>query len=94
MLEHIPKEKAKELLISLKTKKFRKLIITLPNADFNQFYKLNGEFRHEDHCWEPTFKEAVDFITDVFKEKIKLIKAIGDKINNISVTTMFIIESD
>lgn len=51
MLEHIPKEDAINILAEIKSYNFRKLIITLPNKDFNQFYKLGKEFRHDDHCW-------------------------------------------
>jgi hypothetical protein len=93
MLEHVPKEKAIEFLQNIKEKQFRKLVITLPNQDFNKFYKLEDEFRHDDHYWEPTYEESVDMIKSIFNDKLKEIKKIGDKIDNISVSTLFVIEN-
>ena len=76
----------------IKEKTFRKLVITLPNKDFNQFYKLGEEFRHLDHCWEPTYEESVDMMSKIFNNSVREIKKIGDRINDISVSTLFVIE--
>jgi len=92
MLEHVPKEKAIQFLEGIKEKAFRKLVITLPNKDFNQFYKLGEEFRHDDHCWEPTYQESVDMMSFIFNDKLKEVKKIGDRINDISVSTLFVVE--
>lgn len=92
MLEHVPKEQAINFLKGINNQSFRKLVITLPNKDFNQFYKLGEEFRHADHCWEPTYTEAVEMMTAIFSEKLKEVKKIGDRINDISVSTLFVIE--
>ena len=94
MLEHVPKNTAIEFLTGIKDKSFRKLLITLPNKDFNQFYKLGEEFRHDDHCWEPSFEESVIMMNDIFGKDVKLIKQIGDKINETSVSTLFVIEKN
>lgn len=92
MLEHVPKEQAIIFLEKIEKKLFRKLVITLPNKDFNQYYKLGEQFRHNDHCWEPTYEESVIMMKSIFKENIKEIKKIGDTINDISVSTLFVIE--
>ena len=92
MLEHIPKDDAINVLKELNKQSFRKLVITLPNKDFNQFYKLGEEFRHDDHCWEPTYDESVDMMKNIFNESLKMVKKIGDQINDISVSTLFVIE--
>lgn len=92
MLEHVPKEQAIKFLEEIKEKTFRKLVITLPNKDFNQFYKLGEEFRHLDHCWEPTYEESVDMMSKIFNDSVREIKKIGDRINDISVSTLFVIE--
>lgn len=94
MLEHVPKSKAIEFLQDINQKQFRKLVITLPNKDFNQFYKLGEQFRHDDHCWEPSYNEALDMIQSIFNDKLKLVKKIGDRINDISVSTLFVIENN
>lgn len=92
MLEHVPKDKAIKFLEEIKNKLFRRLVITLPNRDFNQFYKLEKDFRHDDHLWEPTYQEAVDMMNSIFTNKIKEIKKVGDRISDISVSTLFVIE--
>lgn len=93
MLEHMPKDQAKEILNGLKTTPFRRMILTVPNGEFNQFYKLDGQFRHEDHYWEPTYNETVEFIESVFgKNNPNVeIKPIGDGVNGIHISTLIII---
>lgn len=94
MLEHMPKDDAKVILENIRTVEFRRLIITVPNSDFNQYYKLEGAFRHDDHYWEPTYEETVEWINSIFNsEKFDVvIKKIGDGINGNHVSTMVIIE--
>lgn len=92
MLEHVPKVQAIDFLNGIKEKSFRKLVITLPNRDFNQYYKLGEEFRHADHCWEPSYEESVDMMKEIFTDSLKEVKKIGDRINDISVSTLFVIE--
>lgn len=95
MLEHIPKDEALAVLRALVTTDFRRMIITLPNHAFNQFYKLEHEFRHDDHCWEPDYDEAVEFIhqatQDVTTLKVNVVP-VGDGIKGIHVSTMVVID--
>jgi small RNA 2'-O-methyltransferase len=97
MLEHIPQAQALSILKLLVKQKFRRMIITLPNHEFNQFYKLEHEFRHDDHCWEPDYQQTVDFIhlatADVSDIKVQ-ITPVGDGINNIHVSTMIVIDKE
>lgn len=67
--------------------KFNQFIITVPNAEFNQFYGLEG-FRHDDHIFEPTWEEAEKMVSEYNFEMFK----VGDKVNSISVTTGIIIK--
>ena len=93
MLEHMPKEKALEVLREISKKQWRRLIITLPNKSFNKNYQMNQEFRHDDHYWEPSYEDAVNFIEFVFKEKYDIIcNRIGDTVDSESVSTLFVIE--
>lgn len=94
MLEHVPKVKAIEFLQGINQKPFRKLVVTLPNKDFNQFYKLGEDFRHNDHCWEPSYQEALDMMQSIFNDKLKVVKKIGDRINDTSVSTLFVVENN
>jgi hypothetical protein len=96
MLEHMPKDQAVKILQSLKDTPFRRLIITVPNGEFNQFYKLDGAFRHDDHYWEPTYLETVEFIENIFgvgNPNVE-IKPIGDGINGIHVSTLIVIDKN
>ena len=43
---------------------------------------------------EPTYDESVKMIKDIFNEELKVVKKIGDQINDISVSTLFVIEKD
>lgn len=94
MLEHMPKEQAGELVIKLSQLPFRKLIMTVPNKDFNQFYKLETEFRHDDHHWEPTYQETIEWFKQLLPndERFKIIP-IGDAVNNIHVSTLIVLEN-
>jgi hypothetical protein len=68
VLEHIEKDEALKLLQALRQVEVNKLIITVPNKDFNEFYGMaETEFRHDDHKWEPTYDEWVKFLGDAAK---------------------------
>jgi hypothetical protein len=66
---------------------FEYFIITTPNADFNQFYELDG-FRHDDHKWEM----GKDAFQQWFSNVIKGVGVntefvdIGDAVNGIHTT--------
>ncbi|MFD0682770.1 MULTISPECIES: class I SAM-dependent methyltransferase [unclassified Paenibacillus] len=52
VIEHMSEGAAAELIHQICSGvDFENFIITTPNADFNQYYELEG-FRHEDHKWE------------------------------------------
>lgn len=95
MLEHMPKDQAAELLASLKDTSFRRMILTVPNGEFNQYYKLDGQFRHDDHYWEPSYQETVDFIENIFGKNNPHveIKPIGDGINGVHVSTLIVVNN-
>lgn len=95
MLEHMEKPVATELLIKVSNSPFRRLIVTVPNKDFNQFYKMKKEFRHDDHFWEPTFTETEEWIQNIFDNSNFniIIKPIGDGIDGIHVSTLIVIDT-
>lgn len=59
-----------------------RVILTTPNASFNQFYPGDG-FRHDDHKFEWTKEQFNEWLSTNFKEYA--IHDIGDKVNNIPV---------
>jgi hypothetical protein len=62
----MPKADAAQLLLTIRANGFRSLVVTVPNATFNQHYLLEDRFRHEDHHWEPTMSEFSAFLDGIF----------------------------
>jgi small RNA 2'-O-methyltransferase len=99
VLEHNTLKEAKALLVDvLHFSQVKRVICTVPNKDFNQYYLLNTEFRHEDHKWEPTDVEVTRLLTEVCSKAGCLVSYrqmnIGDRIKEISPTIGFIIEKE
>lgn len=88
IIEHNPMDEAKELIRKALSYNFNKLIITTPNADFNQFYNMETEFRHDDHDFEPNRQEFLDMITECTEGKDINIEffQLGDSLNGIQPT--------
>ena len=68
VIEHMSKEEALILIDNAKRVNFSKLIITTPNFEFNQFYIMDGKFRHDDHKWEATPGEFREIIMGIYPE--------------------------
>lgn len=88
VIEHNPIRDAKELIQKALSYNFNKLIITTPNAEFNQFYNMETEFRHDDHDFEPTRQEFLDLIAECAEDKNINIEffQLGDSLNSIQPT--------
>lgn len=57
VLEHIAYDESLNIIDKVVSLNPNCFLITLPNHDFNEFYGYKpGEFRHDDHLWEPTVK--------------------------------------
>lgn len=84
VLEHMSLEEAKQMLASIFTKgNCERVIITVPNYEFNTFYAGEGtdkpNFRHEDHQWEATPILIQDLLS--FTELAKhCLVSLGDEI--------------
>lgn len=83
VIEHSPEEESIKLVKGLLERKFNKLIITVPNRDFNVNYGLTeGEFRHDDHDWEPNQEEFHAFVEYCVNGKFDIeFGNIGDCVN-------------
>jgi small RNA 2'-O-methyltransferase len=90
VLEHIPLEDAKKLVIAVLNTGYNKIVITVPNKDFNIHYKLDGEFRHDDHKWEMGYQEFIDWLWDITRKYPIGVTAmgIGDAVNGVSTSTL------
>lgn len=92
VIEHNSLEDATGLIQKALTYNFNKIIITTPNAEFNQFYNMETEFRHDDHCFEPTRQEFEELIEDCIlkmedphRYKVEFFQ-LGDSLNGIQPT--------
>jgi len=77
----------------IKRVNFETLVITTPNADFNQFYEVSG-FRHDDHQWELGKVDFEAWIQGVFAHypvEFSFV-AIGDSVNKITTTQGVIVK--
>lgn len=94
VIEHMSMDEAKSLIHQIfKHLDFDQLIITTPNADFNQFYELEG-YRHDDHHWEMGQQEFQTWMTALMEEAgvQGQFVSIGDSVNEISTTQGVIIQ--
>jgi len=94
VIEHMPKDESKRLIETvLMSINFNTFIITVPNKDFNIFYELGDEMRHDDHDWEPTFDEFKNFIANFNNDGLSFeFIEIGDTIDGISTSIGCIIK--
>lgn len=92
VIEHNPVEDAKELIKKALSFSFEHLIITTPSCEFNQFYIMDTEFRHDDHDFELTQQEFKELIEDCIlstenaSEYIVEYHQIGDNLNGVTPT--------
>jgi hypothetical protein len=96
VIEHNTLEEAKELIVKALSYKFNKLIITTPNVEFNPFYSMENEFRHEDHLFELTRDEFRSLITSCAQGSNMNIEYfyLGDSLNEIQPTQGCIITNE
>ncbi|MDR2679936.1 MAG: class I SAM-dependent methyltransferase [Tannerella sp.] len=85
VIEHNSMEEAKELIARALSYNFNKLVITTPNVEFNPFYSMESELRHEDHCFELTRDEFKSLITSCIEGKNVNVEYfyLGDSLNGI-----------
>ncbi|QES90707.1 methyltransferase domain-containing protein [Rhizosphaericola mali] len=96
VIEHNTPEDALALVKKALTFNFEKIVISTPNADFNQFYFDNG-FRHSDHHFEFTQTEFKDFIASCTAFRLDLdirFDQVGDELNGLKPTQIVVIEKN
>lgn len=85
VLEHIPLIYSKSILSMIVDKKPKRITMTLPNHSFNKMYDLaEGEFRHDDHYWEPTHEELQKLLSTVwsFDDYDVTVEYLGDSLKS------------
>lgn len=94
VIEHMEHAQAVELLKALSVKNFEKLVISVPNKDFNKHYLLEeNQIRHWDHKWEPTELEFKELIKSVFTDSSLKIKfyGLGDAVGSTYASSLAVI---
>lgn len=103
VIEHMPLDEAESLLkYVLGNFNASTIIITTPNADFNQFYLLeddvNNGFRHDDHDWEMNKNDFVEWMNNLLTVELSNrlfdweFVDIGDRVNGISTSQAVVIK--
>ena len=102
VIEHMPVEDAKKLLIDIiNIDNVRRIIITTPDVRFNKNYFISEDrngMRHDDHDWEPNKDEFINFITDSLNGSDKFGDtsydwfAIGDNVDGVTPTQGCVID--
>lgn len=91
VLEHNEYNDAQALVKKVKSSiKHNKFILTLPNAEFNQFYGIEG-FRHDDHKWEASMDDVNNLMPKGTNYEVH---NVGDVVDNIPVSYGIIIEGN
>lgn len=87
-LEHLEIEKAKILLKAIIEVKPNRIVITVPNREFNKNFNFDeSDFRHPDHKWEPNKDELIKFLGDAGVPKSSYtIEDVGNKVNGQPIT--------
>ncbi|MBO9595389.1 MAG: hypothetical protein J7599_20980 [Niabella sp.] len=94
VIEHNPPEVSAILIKKALSFDFNKIIISTPNAVFNQFYFESG-FRHEDHHFEFTGEEFRLFIESCTENSNDIqitYTQVGDELNGVCPTQLAIIK--
>lgn len=91
VIEHIDMADAEALLSSLAAINFRRLVITVPNREFNIHYLVDG-FRHDDHKWEPTASEFEALICRHFADRRVIVEGLGDSVDNVHASLIAIVD--
>ena len=96
VLEHNELNAATSLIKTVTDKlNYNSFIITVPNAEFNQFYGMETEFRHLDHKWEMSEPEFISTVEKLnLNAKTLEFIGVGDKVNDIAVSNGLVIKSE
>lgn len=63
----------------------KEIVITTPNREFNKNYSIEG-LRHEDHKFELTKEELIDWLDNNFSGIDYKIENLGDEVNGVSTS--------
>jgi len=94
VVEHMTREDAETLIeLIISNIPFNSFIITTPNRAFNVHYSWDEtHLRHEDHKWEMTRVEFVDWMNKLIPQHYRRVfSGVGCEVNSESVTSCVVI---
>ena len=87
VIEHMPLKTAGKLIkLICRSVNFENLIITTPNRDFNKFYEIGEDLRHDDHKWELGREDFKKWISTILEKEQFTYVEIGDMVDGITTT--------
>lgn len=93
VVEHMDQPTANAVVNALLKTKLKRIIITVPNKEFNVHYGIaDDETRHADHKWEPTYDEFVEWVKHFPwpASSMGSVQGIGDAIDGVHVSLMMV----
>lgn len=89
VLEHVPLATARLWLDHLARQPVARLVLTVPNRDFNPHYGLTDGIRHPGHLWEPSLAEFTALAQRHLGTGWQItIQSIGDQVEGIAAGTL------
>ena len=88
VIEHNSIDEAKALIRKALAYNINKMMVSVPNIEFNRFYNMEKALRHDDHLFEPTTAEFRAMIEECTAEHACRVEYfyLGDSINGIQPT--------
>lgn len=91
VVEHQPLASSKALLEHLALSEAGRIVVTVPNREFNPHYGLEDAMRHPDHHFEPDEPEFRELLTPFLDHWQVEVSGIGDQVTGVSASLMAII---
>lgn len=89
VLEHMPLKQSASLLNHLAKQSAACMVFTVPNRLFNPNYAIEeGDFRHDDHDWEPDPTEFQQFMTENLPGWQLEFSGVGDSVASVTSSLM------
>lgn len=91
VVEHQPIANSAALLAHLAQCPARRIIVTVPNREFNPHYGLDGEMRHPDHHFEPDEAEFRALLAPFADQWQVSVVGIGDHVGGVPASWMAVL---
>jgi len=91
VVEHQPLDASAAMLAHLATSEAHRILVTVPNREFNPHYGLEGEMRHPDHHFEPNEAEFKALLAPFEGRWQCTVVGIGDQVDGVPASWMAVL---